>query len=35
VGEMKNAHKISARKLERKRPLGRLGIDGRIMLKMI
>jgi hypothetical protein len=33
VGEMRNAYKILVGKTERKRPLVRLGIDGRIILK--
>jgi hypothetical protein len=35
VGEMRNAYKMLAGKPEEKRPLIRLGIDGRIILKWI
>jgi hypothetical protein len=33
--KMRNAYKIIVRKPEWKRPLGRLGIDGRIILNWI
>jgi hypothetical protein len=33
MGEVKSSYKILIRKSEGKRPLGRLGLDGRIILK--
>jgi len=35
MGEMKNAYEIFGTKLERKRPLARLGVDGRTILEWI
>jgi hypothetical protein len=35
MGEMRNAYKNLVGKLEGKRPLGRQGVDGRIILKWI
>jgi hypothetical protein len=34
-GEMRNVYKIFVEKPEEKRPLRRLGVDGRIILKCI
>jgi hypothetical protein len=31
MGELRNTYKITGRKHEGKRPLGRLGVDGRIL----
>jgi hypothetical protein len=35
MGEMKNAYEIFGTKLERKRPLARLGVDGKTILEWI
>jgi hypothetical protein len=35
MGEMRNAYKILVGNLEGKRPFGRLGVHGRIILKWI
>jgi hypothetical protein len=35
MGEMRNVYKILVGKFEEKRPLGRLDIDGKIILKWI